>query len=312
MAATIPQVYVDGFRDALRHLAQQKTSKLRAWCDEFSPEAETGNWDRLAKAEANAKTRRTTETAATLSGLETPIDDRVWSRRIAVAGTYNGGEWTEVEDPSMMLIDPNSNLVQSLGYAMGRKFDDIILTAAFGNALNSVRAGDGSNTPTPDAVPVEQVVGDWTTPISFDAITEVLEIFNRNDIDMDEPKVAVIGPRQVRELMNLTEQTSADYVQARALQQNGIVPNWMGFTWIMSTRLYFNAPVPAATEQSCLFMTRRAMGLHVAEDIKTFVERDPSYQYAWRPYCQFTAGSVRVEDEHMVWGKFLDASVPAP
>jgi len=306
MTVSVDQVFVDGFRDALRHLAQQEASKLRGWTDEFSPEAETGNWDRLASADAALKVRRTT------TPISTPIDDRVWSRRIAVALSYNGAEMTEVEDPSMMLIDPNSNLVRSLGYAMGRQFDDIIISAALGSALNSVRAGDGSNTPTGVAVPAGQVVGDWTTPISFDAITEVLEVFNSNDIAMDEPKVAVVGPRQVRELMNLTEQTSSDYVQAQALQQNGIVPNWMGMTWIMSNRLYFNAPVPAETEQSCIFMTRRAMGLHIPEDITTFVDRDPSFQYAWRPYCQFTAGAVRVEDEHLVWGKFLDATVPAP
>jgi hypothetical protein len=302
MAVSIDQVYIDGFRDVLRHLAQQKTSKARGWCDEFSPEAETGNWDRLDQAEAAAKDR----------GQATPNSERVWSRRIAIASPYNDAELTEVEDPSMMLQDPNSNFVRSLGYSMGRKMDDIIFSAAFGSALNSVRAGDGSNTPTSIAVPAAQVVGDWSTPISFDAITEVLEKFNENDVDMDEAKVAIIGPRQVRELMNLTEQTSSDYVQAQALQQNGIVPNWMGFTWIMSTRLYQNAPVPAITEQSCLFMTRRALGFHIPEDITTFVERDPSLQYAWRPYCQFTAGAVRVEDEQMVWGKFLDDSVPAP
>jgi hypothetical protein len=161
-------------------------------------------------------------------------------------------------------------------------------------------------------VPAGQIVGDFSDPISFDMVTEVLEIFNSNDIDMDEPKVAIVGPRQVRELMNLTEQTSSDYVQAQALQQNGIVPNWMGFTWIMSNRLYFNSPTPADDEQSLIFMSRKAMGLHVPEDITTFVERDPSFQYAWRPYCQFSAGSVRIEDEHLVWAKVLDTSVPAP
>jgi hypothetical protein len=302
MAVSINQVYVDGFRDVLRHLAQQKTSKVRAWCDEFSPEAETGNWDRLASAEAAAKVR----------GAATPNSQRVWSRRIAVASPYNDAEFTEVEDPSMMLTDPNSNFVRSLGYSMGRKMDDIIITAALGSALNSVRDGAGANAPTSVAVTAGQTVGDWSKAISFDYVTEVLETFNENDIDMDEPKVAIIGPRQVRELMNLTEQTSADYVQAQALQQNGIVPNWMGFTWIMSNRLYTNAPVPAIAEQSCIFMTRRALGFHIPEDITTFVERDPSNQYAWRPYCQFTAGAVRVEDEHLVWGKFLDSSVPAP
>jgi hypothetical protein len=300
---SISQVYVDAFRDSVRQLAQQKTSKTRGWCDQFSQEAETGNWDRLGAGEAVVKPRLT----ATGDGT-----GRVWSRRIAVATPWKDDEVTEVEDPSMMLVDPNSNLVTSLGYSMGRKMDDIVLTAAMGGALNSVRDGAGANAPTTIAVPASQTVGDWTAPISFDAITEVLEIFNENDVDMDEAKVAIIGPRQVRELMNLTEQTSSDYVQAQALQQNGIVPNWMGFTWIMSTRLYFNAPVPAATEQTCVFMTRKAMGFHIPQDITAFVERDPSINYAWRPYCQFTAGAVRVEDKQLVVGKFLDASVPAP
>jgi Phage capsid protein len=155
-------------------------------------------------------------------------------------------------------------------------------------------------------LPAGQIVGDYSADISFDAVTEILEIFNANDVPMEEPKVAVIGPRQVRQLMNLTEQTSSDYVQARALQQNGIVPNWMGFTWIMSTRLL----TPATAQKDCLFFTRKALGFHLPEDIMTFVERDPGLSYAWRPYAQFTAGAVRVEDEHMVWLQAKDDSVP--
>ena len=294
--ATIAQVYIDGFRDLLRHLAQQMGSKLRTWTDEFSPEAETGNWDRLSKAEAAPKTRK----------QATPEGNRVWSRRIAIATPFNDAEITEVEDPSLMIIDPNSNIVQSLGYSMGRRMDDIIIAAATGTATNSVRAGDGSNTPTQVALPAGQIVGDYSADISFDSVTEILEIFNANDVPMEEPKVAVIGPRQVRQLMNLTEQTSSDYVQAQALQQNGIVPNWMGFTWIMSTRLL----TPATAQKDCLFFTRKALGFHLPEDIMTFVERDPGLSYAWRPYAQFTAGAVRVEDEHMVWLQAKDDSVP--
>ena len=89
-------------------------------------------------------------------------------------------------------------------------------------------------------------------------------------------------------------------------------PLWMGCTWIMSNRLYTNAPTPAEDEQSVIFMTMDAMGFHVPEDITTYCKRDPSISYAWRPYAEFTAGAVRVEDEHLVWLKLLDDSVPAP
>lgn len=297
--ATIPQVYIDGFRNVVRQLAQQKGSKARGWTDQFSPEAETGNWDRLSKGEVGAKTRV----------MATPETGRTWSRRIAIATPYNDAEITEVEDPSMMIIDPNSNIVQSLGYSMGRQWDRSIFAAAVGTATNSVRASDGSNTPTQVALPTGQTVGDGTGAMTFDLVTQANEAFQTNDIDLDEPRVCFVGPRQVRELMNLTEQTSSDYVNREALQslnENGIVPMWMGCTWIMSTLL----PIPTTGQRSCVMMTRKGIGFHIPEDMTAFVERDPSLSYAWRPYCQSTFGSVRVEDEHVVELHVADATAP--
>lgn len=297
--ATILQVYLDAFRDNIRHLAQQETSKARGWTDQFSAEAETGNWDRLAPADAVPKTRK----------MATPEGGRVWSRRIAVATPYNDAEVVESEDPSLMIADPNSNIVQSLGYSMGRQMDDIIFAAAVGNALNSVRASDGTNTPTNVALPAAQTVGDGTGAMSFALATDALQVFNENDIGLEMDRVCFIGPQQVKELMNLTENTSADYVNAQALQtlnSSGVVSNWLGATWIMSTRL----PIPTTGQRSCIMMTRRAMGFHIPQDIETFMDRDPSLSYAWRPYCQFTAGAVRVEDEHVVEIHVADATAP--
>ncbi|NIV47398.1 MAG: hypothetical protein GWN46_11595, partial [Gammaproteobacteria bacterium] len=125
--------------------------------------------------------------------------------------------------------------------------------AATGDALD----GGGASIP----FPAGQTVGTGATPISFDMVTEVQEVFMENDIDPDVPKCFVVGPTQVRKLMQLTEQTSKDYVRQGLdeLAQYGIVPNWMGFCWIMSTRLL----APAPGELNCLAFTRRALGMHV-------------------------------------------------
>lgn len=128
----------------------------------------------------------------------------------------------------------------------------------------------------------------------------------QNNIDPDIPKCAIVGPTQVRKLMQLTEQTSADYVNRQALQQlnaSGIVPNWMGFTWIMSTLLL----APSAGELSCLFMTERAIGLQVNKDITARVAEDPSVSFAWRIYLHATMGATRVEDEQIVHLHVLDS-----
>ena len=300
---SIEQVYVDGFRDVLIHLSQQKRSKLRQFTDYFSPEAETGNWDRLSSGEMSAKSRNTAS-----SGNET---GRVWTRRIAVADPFNDHELTEVEDPSMMLQDPNTQLVASMGMSAGRKYDDVIIAAALGGALNSVRDGSGGNAPTTINLGAGQTIGDGTEAISFDLVTQAQESFMEDDIEPDEPKIMIVSPLQVRELMNLTEQTSSDYVQAQALQSYGIVPNWLGFTWINSTRLSAaNGAHPATGERYCVAMKVGGVGLHVPEEMTTFVERDPSHQYAWRPYMQMTLGAVRLEEAQVRRLHVADANVP--
>jgi hypothetical protein len=288
VATTQPNVYISTFESIVRQLAQQENSRLRPYVTERATGAENHNWERLGVSDAVVKSTRL---------QATPEADTPWSRRVSVAQTWNNADSTEQEDPSQMLVDPNSNLAMSLGYSMRRAVDDVIITAATAAALN----GDGSTT----AVPAGQIVGDYTTPISFDSITAIQETFMANDIDLSIPKVAVIGPTQVRKLMQLTEQTSSDYVHAQALQtlsSTGIVPNWMGFTWVCSTRLN----VPDVDQLDCLFMTRRAIGLHVAQDIKARIAEDPSYSFAWRIYVNMVMGAVRVEDEQLVWGKFAD------
>jgi hypothetical protein len=288
VATTQPNIYIQTFESIVRQLAQQEIARLRPHVTERAEGSVQHNWERLGVSEAVLKATRLTAT---------PEADTPWTRRISIAATYHNADSTEQEDPSQMLVDPNSNLAMSLGFSMRRKTDDIIIVAATADAQNE--------TGTPVAFPVGQIIGDYSTPISFDFVTAVQEKFMENDIDMSFPKVAVVGPTQVRKLMQLTEQTSSDYVHREALQQlssTGVVPNWMGFTWVCSTRLV----VPSADQLDCLFFSRRALGLHVAKDISARIAEDPSNSFAWRIYCNLVMGAVRVEDEHIVWGKLAD------
>ena len=285
------QVYIQTFESIVRHLAQQEVTRLRPHVTERSAQSASHNWERLGVSSATQKNRRVAAGAL----VDTPDAGTPWSRRVSVAQTWHNGDSTEQEDPSQMLVDPNSNLAMSLGYSMRRAMDDIIINAATGSALD----GEGNN----QTFPAQQLIDvNASSPITFDLITQVQEKFLQRDITPDIPKVAIIGPTQVRKLMQLTEQTSSDYVGVRgrgALQElasTGVAPNWMGFTWVMSTRL-LGTP---GTNIRCLFFTKRALGLHVARDINARIAEDPSKSFAWRIYCQFVAGAVRVEDEHIV------------
>ena len=199
MANTISNVYIETFEANVRHKAQQEIARLLPYVQVRGEESENHNWEKLGVSDASIKVTRK---------QATPTADTPWSRRVAVAATWDNGDSTEQEDPVQMLVDPNSNLVMSLGYSMRRAQDDVLIAAATGAALE----GDGSTT----TFLAGQEVGDYSTPISFDSITAIQEKFMDNDIDMSIPKVAVVGPTQIRKLMQLTEQTSADYVHREA------------------------------------------------------------------------------------------------
>ena len=278
MAITIDKVYIQTFERNVRHLAQQADTRLRRFVTEKATDGQKHNWERLGSGEASLKAA---------ARVATPTSDLPWSRRVSLAQTYHMGETVEQEDVVQMLIDPNSNVSVAIANGMKRKIDDILIAAATGTALN----GDG----TTSAFPAGQVVGDGTGVISIDNILEVQEKFYKNDIDPDESKVMVISPTVQRKLMSLMEVTSGDYQNSKALA-TGMLPNWMGFDWVVSNRLL----VPVAGQISCLAFTKRALGFQVNRDITAKVAEDPSLSFAWRIYAAMTMGAVRTEDGHIV------------
>jgi len=290
MTITIDNAFVENYKGIVTHLAQQKENKLRKFVTEVDSKGESYNFDILAATEALTKSGRR---------VTTEYVDDMWSRRVAQPGTYTHTMTVEHEDKVQMLINPDNAYAENQAMAMARKWDDIIIAAATSTALD----GDGAA----NSFPGGQVVSDGSVKISFDLITQVIETFLANEIDMDVPKVFVIGPTQVRALLNLTQQTSADYVNREALQKlnaTGIVSNWMGFTWLMSNRLL----APDTGEVGCLAFTKRAIGLAVNQNMFTRIGENPAMSYLIQIFAQFTAGAVRVEDEQIVHLRILDSA----
>jgi len=283
--ATVENVYIETYESIVRYLAQQKGSRFRPWVMERSVQSNGHNWERLGTQEATAKTPVGGPTGRNVA---TPEDNYPFSRRRSTPGTWHTGDTTEVEDIAQVLIDPNSSIAQAQAWAMSRAMDDEIIDAATRDADD----GNGGVV----VFPVSQVVGDGSTAINFDLTTQVTELFMNNDIDPDEQKVVFISPAQARKLLQLTEATSGDYNALRPLTAKGYIESWMGYTWVVSTRL--NEPV--AGEVDCLVMTRKALGLQINKDVWARVAQDPTISFAWRIYCASTFGAVRVEDEHIV------------
>lgn len=286
MANTASAVQVQTFAKNVRFKAQQGESLLRNWCQIAYEKSVSHNFDIVGLVELADKTTRATAT---------PVADTPFGRRQSVAVAAHAGDVVENgQDIATMLIDPNSAIAEALAKGAKRKMDAKIIAAATGAS----RDGAGQAV----AYTAGQIVGDHTAEISFDFVSEVFEKFASKDL-IDEEKCFVIGPKQLRKLQQIVEYGSADYVHVKALAEKGYSPNWMGFTWIIHNGLGASG---GAGTKDCFAMTRKAMGLHINEDIWAKCEQDPSISYAWRPYIEFSAGAVRVEDEQLVWAKLKD------
>ncbi|MGW8177965.1 MAG: phage capsid protein [bacterium] len=278
MAITIDSAFINEYEDNVRHLAQQMGTRLRPYVLEVASGGEAYNFERLGPTDAVEKTGRRVPTEW--------IDDD-WSRRVAQPRTFNHTMTVEHEDRVQMLVNPDSNYAYNQAMAMNREIDKLIIEACSGDAL------DGEGTLNP--IPASQIIGDGTEPISFDLVTASQEQFMKDEIMPDQARVMVVGPTQVRKLMQLTENTSADYVRANQLQQYGIAPNWLGYNWVVSNLL----EAPAAGELYCLTFTSRGPALAVNQNTFTRISENPSYSYMWQVFSQWTMGAVRVEDEHV-------------
>lgn len=278
MAITIDNAYIITFENNVRHLAQQMQSKLRPYVTEVNKQSESHRFDRLASVSASAKS-----SARTTS----PTSDAAWSGRRTAISTYHVGETVEPEDVAQMLLEPKSPIAKAMAAAMNRQVDDVIIADATGNALDQ----DGSTV----AFPAGQTIGDGTSEIDIDFILEVDQKFYDNDVDPDLKKVWVCGPKQRRKLFQLLEVTSGDFQNRKALA-DGYMPGFLGYDWVVSTRLN----VPAANDLDNLVFTQQAIGLHVAKDIWARVAERPDQSFNWQLYCAMSIDAVRIEDEHIV------------
>ena len=276
MANTIAKAFVQQFQDNLIHLAQQKGSRLRASVTEQSVTGEKFNFERLGTVAAVVKSSRHTTTPV----LEVPH-----SRRVATMTDYHWADLIDDEDKVRMLVTPESHYAKSGANSMARAFDDLIIAAATGNAVD----GDGSNV----ALPAGQKIAHGSAGLTLAKLISAKEILDGNEVD-DEERFFVLGSQQVSNLLNTTEVKSADYNSIKALVR-GDIDTFMGFKFLRSERLNL-----ASTQRKCFAFTKGAMGLGIGKDVTTKIDLRPDKSYAHQVYLSFVAGATRVQDECVV------------
>lgn len=274
-------LYERTYERLIRAFCQQKGSKARPWCIERNA-PDMHLWDNIATI--NEALTSTNGVLTKTAGASTPEQEITFARRRSQPAMYNMNHLVDGTQIAMMCTDPKSSILEQQANAFGRWLDRKIFAAAIGNT--EVEAG------TPAALPAGSQMGGATQDFDFTFVLSIAESFMSSDIDPSEEKVVFIRPNAVKKMLAMSEATSSDYVNAKALAANGVVEKWMGFTWIVSN-LMENV---TGLQYYYIAMTRNAMGLHWTQDFTTHVDQRADKNYAWQIYTECAFGATRLEE----------------
>lgn len=283
MAYTIDIAHVRQFEDDVVHLSAQRDTRLRSTVTEKTVNGKSLDIDRVGAVDAVTKASR---------HAVTPEAEVPHSRRRMTLTDKHWAEMVDKTDVVRMLIEPMSAYKVECAGAHNRDYDDAIISALGGTAVEVDAAGTESNV----TFPAGQTIVHGSTGLTVDKLLQAREILVGNNVDMGYDDVfVVIGERQQRELLNDSKLTSSDYSQIQRLIDGDIKGRFNGAYFRHSARL------PVATNiRDCFMYTKKSLCLGTALEMSVDVGPRRDRSNSMQIYAEWTRGAVRVEEAQVV------------
>ena len=283
MSSQITTAFVNQFSANIQMLSQQMGSLLRPAVDVETVNGEKAFFDQVGSAAAVLRTTR---------HADTPLIDTPHSRRMVTMSDYEYADLIDDQDKVRMLIDPTSTYSRAAAAAMGRAMDDVIISAALGNA----KTGKDGGTTTPFDTSNQQIgVGSPAAGLTLAKLLEAKEILDSNDVDPSIPRYIVVSPKQISDLLGDTTVTSSDFNTVKALAQ-GELNQFVGFTFIMSNRL----GVDSSAYRRIIAFAMDGIKLAIGKEPTARIDERADKSYATQVYYCQSIGATRMEEAKVV------------
>ena len=236
MSISVDQVFIKQF-EADVHLAyQQMGTKLRSTIRSKSGVVGASTtFQKIGKGIASTKSRHGIVPVMNLN--HTPVE--------CTLQDYYAGDWIDALDELKTNVDERRVVASAGAYALGRKTDELIITA-----MNNAT----------------QYVGDYSTGLTKALIMSAMEILNTNDVPDDGRRFAVVGVHQWNELLKISEFVSADYVGNSTPLVDGCESRkWLGVNWILCNSL----PLANTDDRDCFMYHASSIGHACGQEVKT-------------------------------------------
>lgn len=274
-------IYSQQYSENIMQLAQQSMAKL--WPAVYQKtnvrgknvfQDQIGEWTMSRKVGRNPTT---------------PSSDPNLARRMVAMDAYQDNVLLDRSDELKVISDPRSSYTIAAGKALGRQIDDVIIEALGGDALT------GETGATTTSFPSDQQIAHGGAGLTFAKVNEAQRILNDNDVEPEE-RYFVTSPQGIEDLMAEDKATSSDFNTIKAIQSGEFAGNsWMGFKWIMSTRLTLTSNI-----RTCFAFHK--YGICAALSEMPFVRTDErtDLSYSWQVYYELNIGATRLEEDRVV------------
>lgn len=159
---------------------------------------------------------------------------------------FYAGDWVDKLAELKINHDERAVIANAGAYALGRKTDDLIISAL--SSASSLTIPDGN-------------VG-----LTRDKVLLAFEKLGAADVPDDGQRFAVIGWKQWSELLKVPEFASSEYVGFDELPyKNMQAKKWLGTTWIPMSGL----PIDANDIRSCFWFHKTAIGHASGSDVQS-------------------------------------------
>ena len=220
MADTQNVIYAQAYGQNIMQLAQQKYSKLiNTVYLKPNVRGKTFFQDQIGEWEMQTKGGR---------NVQTPNNDPNLARRMGVMLDYHDNRMLDRGDELKCISDPRSAYTIAAARSLGRKIDDVIIAAAMSTTTASGETGS-TTAPTTASVTIT------AASLYLTDVAEMKKALDDSDVEQED-RYLVITPTLLSSALQQSAMTSADYAAVKALV-NGEIDTFMGFKWIVSTRI---------------------------------------------------------------------------
>lgn len=243
MALTIDQAFIKQFESEVHMAYQRMGSKLRGSVRfKGNVTGKSTTFQKVGKGAASTKSRHGNLPVMNIdhSNVEVTLAD------------YYASDYVDKLDELKINIDERQVITQNAANALGRKSDELVITALDATSNTIVESG--------------------TDGLTLAKINTVFETFGNTDVPDDGERYFVISPAAWTDLLGLAAFADADYVGPDDLPYKGgmVAKRWLGFMWMTHSGL----PI-ASTIRKTFAFHRSAVGLASGQDVTTEVNYIP-------------------------------------